>query len=85
MHHTHWHLTKCAIYDYGKCDADKSRIAWIQSCMSMAGLAANTVWFTAEMEETFQLIQNGQKDAMQEFFERQNIRINDLVTKGVEN
>lgn len=81
MYSTHRLVTKGAIYDYGK-NGDKTRIEWIHDNLGMVCLAANSVWFTAEMEETFQQIANGRKDAMQEFLNQQHALINDLMAKG---
>lgn len=82
MNYTHRYVTKGAIYDYGK-SGDKTRIEWIHDNLGMVCLAANSVWFAAEMEETFQQIANGRKDAMQEFLHQQNAQINDLMAKGL--
>lgn len=82
MYYSHRYVTKGAIYDYGK-SGDKTRIEWIHNNLGMVCLAANSIWFTAEMEETFQQIMNGRKDAMQEFLNQQNAQINDLMVKGL--
>lgn len=82
MYYTHRLVTKGAIYDYGK-NGDKTRIEWIHSNLGMVCLVAGSVWFTACVEETFQQISNGRKDAMQEFLNQQNALINDLMAKGL--
>lgn len=82
MYHSHRFVTKGAIYDYGK-SGDKTRIEWIHNNLGMVCLAANSVWFTAEMEETFRQISNGRKDAMLELLKQQNAQINDLMARGL--
>lgn len=84
MHHTHRYLTKCSIYDYGKTNGNEQHIEWIKCQLGQSCLAANNVWFAAEMEETFRQISNGEKNAMQTFLERLNVRLNDFVAKGME-
>lgn len=82
MYYTHRSSTKGAIYDYGK-SGDKTRTEWIHNNLGMVCLVANSVWFTAEMEETFQQIANGRKDALQELLNQHNAQIHDLMAKGL--
>lgn len=82
MYHSHRYVTKGAIYDYGK-SGDKTRIEWIHDNLGMVCLAANSVWFTTEMEETFRQISNGRRDAMLELLQQQNAQINDLMARGL--
>lgn len=83
MYRTHRQITKCTIYENGECDENEKRIDWVRKGLGMACLTANGVWFTAEMEETFQQISSGKRDAMKELLERKNSRINYSVTKGL--
>lgn len=45
----------------------------------MVCLAANQVWWTAEVEEVFEKAARGNKRAMKEYLEQQNKQIDDLV------
>lgn len=83
MYSTHRQIMKYTIYEYGECDDNKKRIDWIRKGLGMTCLAAIGVWFTAEMEETFQQISLGKKYAMKEFLELQNSRINYSVAEGL--
>lgn len=82
MYYTHRYVTKKAIYNYGKI-GDKTRVEWINDNLGIVCLTANSVWFTAEMVETFQRIAKGRKHAMQELLNQQNAQINDLMAKGL--
>lgn len=48
----------------------------------MVCLAANQVWWTAEVEEVFAKVKKGNKRAMKEYLEAQNRQLDDLVVKG---
>lgn len=48
----------------------------------MVCLAANQVWWTAEVEEVFAKVKKGNKRAMKEYLEVQNKQLDDLVVKG---
>lgn len=48
----------------------------------MVCLAANQVWWTAEVEEVFARVKKGNKRAMKEYLEAQNRQLDDLVVKG---
>lgn len=82
MHKTHRFLIKKAIFNYAK-GIERTRIEWMQENVGMVCLAANSVWFTAEMEETFRQIANGQRDAMKAFLKQHNTQIDDLIAKGL--
>lgn len=82
MHRTYHYEIKKAIYEYGMKN-DIKRIDWIGTNLGIVCLAANNVWWTVIVEETFRLIQqHGKKDAMKIFLKQQNDEINDLMTKG---
>lgn len=81
MRKTNRYLTKKAIFEYGKI-RERSRVDWILANQGMICLAANAVWWTAEVEEVFVKIANGQRSAMKEFLNQQNKQIDDLVITG---
>ncbi|KAL7022048.1 hypothetical protein ACKWTF_012111 [Chironomus riparius] len=84
MRNTNRHITKKAIFDYGK-NKDMSRPEWIMMYQGMVCLSANQVWWTSEVEEVFQRVAKGNKRAMKEYLELQNKQIDDLVRKVREN
>lgn len=47
----------------------------------MVCLAGNQTWWTAEVEEVFRKIKQGNKRAMKEYLESQNRQLDDLVNK----
>ncbi|XP_055618804.1 dynein axonemal heavy chain 10 isoform X2 [Toxorhynchites rutilus septentrionalis] len=80
MRTTNRFITKKAIYDYGK-DRERARPDWIMLYQGMVCLAANQVWWTAEVEEVFSKVKKGNKRAMKEYLEAQNRQLDDLVVK----
>lgn len=82
MHRTNRFSIKKAIYDYGK-RVDKTRIEWIHDNLGSVCLAANSVWWMVEMEETFRKLHQGKKNAMKTFLIQQNAQLNDLMEKGL--
>lgn len=48
----------------------------------MICLAANQVWWTAEVEEVFARVRRGNKRAMKEYLQEQNRQLDELVLKG---
>lgn len=72
---------KKAVYDYGK-NREQPRIEWIAENCGMVCIAASQIWWTAEVEEVFQRIKNGEHDAMKAYLNQMNSRIDDLVEKG---
>jgi dynein heavy chain, axonemal len=50
--------------------------------LGMICLAANQVWWTAEVEEVFDKIKRGDKRAMKKYLIQQNKQIDELVLKG---
>lgn len=81
MRKTNRYLTKKAIFEYGKI-RERSRVDWILAYQGMICLAANAVWWTAEVEEVFTKVTSGQRGAMKEFLNQQNKQIDDLVFTG---
>lgn len=84
MRLTNRYITKKAVFDYGR-SKDVARPDWIMMYQGMVCLAANQVWWTAEVEEVFQKVAKGNKRAMKEYLEIQNKQIDDLVKKVREN
>lgn len=80
MRLTNRHITKKAVFDYGQ-SKDMARPDWIMMYQGMVCLAANQIWWTAEVEEVFQKVARGNKRAMKEYLEVQNRQIDDLVKK----
>lgn len=81
MHRTNRFITKEAIYKYGK-EREMSRPDWIMQYQGMISLAAGQIWWTAEVEEVFKKLKDGQRRAMIEYLMQQNQQIDDLVVKG---
>lgn len=82
MRTTNRYLTKKAIFDYGT-DREITRSDWILKYQGMICLATNQVWWTAEVEEIFFQVKNGNKQAMKNFLDQQNRQIDELVLKGM--
>ncbi|ETN61879.1 dynein heavy chain 10, axonemal [Anopheles darlingi] len=81
MRRTNRFITKKAIYDYGK-HRELARADWILQYQGMVCLAANQVWWTAEVEEVFLKVRQGNKRAMKEYLLDQNRQLDELVLKG---
>ncbi|XP_062558011.1 dynein axonemal heavy chain 10 isoform X2 [Armigeres subalbatus] len=80
MRATNRFVSKKAIFDYGK-ERERPRPDWIMLYQGMVCLAANQVWWTAEVEEVFAKVKKGNKRAMKEYLEAQNRQLDDLVVK----
>ncbi|XP_050088792.1 dynein axonemal heavy chain 10 [Anopheles aquasalis] len=80
MRRTNRFITKKAIYDYGK-HRELARTDWIMQYQGMVCLAANQVWWTAEVEEVFLKVRQGNKRAMKEYLLEQNRQLDELVLK----
>ncbi|XP_055585529.1 dynein axonemal heavy chain 10-like [Uranotaenia lowii] len=80
MRATNRYISKKAIFDYGK-ERERTRPDWIMLYQGMVCLAANQVWWTAEVEEVFAKVKKGNKRAMKEYLEAQNRQLDDLVVK----
>lgn len=80
MRATNRYITKKGIFVYGR-HREYARVEWILLFLGMVCLAANQVWWTAEVEEVFAKVTAGNKRAMKEFLVQQNRQIDDLVMK----
>lgn len=81
MHRSNRFITKEATYRYGK-DRELLRPDWIMSYQGMITLASGQIWWTAEVEEVFRKIREGNRRAMIDYLQHQNQQIDDLVVKG---
>ncbi|XP_049816413.1 dynein axonemal heavy chain 10 [Schistocerca nitens] len=79
MRRTNRYITKKAIYDYGK--VRRPRTNWMLDYLGMVCLAANQVWWTAEVENVFKKIKEGKKRSMKEYLEQQNRQLDELVVR----
>lgn len=70
-------ITKKSIYDYGK--THRPRTSWMMDYQGMICLAANQVWWTAEVENVFVKIAKGNKRAMKEYLVQLNKQLDDIV------
>lgn len=77
MRVTNKYITKKSIFYYGK--MLKPRVDWMIEFQGMVVLAANQVWWTAEVEDVFYRIKLGEKRAMKEYLEFLNKQLDDLV------
>lgn len=80
MRVTNRYITKKGIFVYGR-HRELTRVDWILMFQGMICLAANQVWWTAEVEEVFFRVAQGNKRAMKEYLVQQNRQIDDLVMK----
>ncbi|CAK9806047.1 Dynein axonemal heavy chain 10 [Anthophora plagiata] len=71
-------LTKKAVYNYGK--VRRPRTSWMLDFQGMMILAANQIWWTAEVENVFNKISRGQMHAMKEYLKQLNNQLNEEVT-----
>nr|XP_034180267.1 dynein heavy chain 10, axonemal [Osmia lignaria] len=72
------YLTKKAVYDYGK--VRRPRTEWMFDFQGMMILAADQIWWTAEVENVFEKISKGQMYAMKEYLSQLNNQLNEVVT-----
>ncbi|XP_043489632.1 dynein axonemal heavy chain 10 [Polistes fuscatus] len=72
------YLTKKAVYDYGKIRRPRSE--WILDFQGMMILAANQIWWTAEVENVFNKISMGKKQAMKEYLQQLNNQLDEVVS-----
>ncbi|KZC13452.1 Dynein heavy chain 10, axonemal [Dufourea novaeangliae] len=72
------YLTKKAVYDYGK--VRRPRTEWMLDFQGMMILAADQIWWTAEVENVFVKISHGEKRAMKEYLKQLNDQLNEVVT-----
>lgn len=77
MRRSNRYITKKSIYDYGK--THRPRTNWMMDYQGMICLAANQVWWTAEVENVFVKFKKGNKRAMKEYLEQLNKQLDDIV------
>lgn len=79
MRKSNRYITKKAIYDFGK--TRRPRTEWMLGYQGMVCLAANQVWWTAEVENVFKKISQGKHRAMKEYLEQLNMQLDELVMR----
>ncbi|KAG5320172.1 DYH10 protein, partial [Pseudoatta argentina] len=72
------YLTKKAVYNYGK--VRRPITQWILEFQGMMILVANQIWWTAEVENVFDKISQGNKRAMKEYLQQLNTQLDEMVT-----
>ncbi|KAK2587900.1 hypothetical protein KPH14_003996 [Odynerus spinipes] len=72
------YLTKKAVFNYGKIRRPRSE--WILDFQGMMILAANQIWWTAEVENVFNKILQGKKQAMKEYLQTLNNQLDEVVS-----
>lgn len=77
MRRSNHKITKTAIFYY--CANGMTRLQWMMNYQGMVCLAGNQIWWTWEVEDVFQKVKQGQKQAMKEFSKKQFQQIDDLV------
>ncbi|XP_052023863.1 dynein axonemal heavy chain 10 [Apodemus sylvaticus] len=78
MRRTNRLITKEAIFRY--CE-DRSRVDWMLMYQGMVVLAASQVWWTWEVEDVFNKVKQGDKQAMKNYGKKMHSQIDDLVTR----
>ncbi|ERE76020.1 dynein heavy chain 8, axonemal [Cricetulus griseus] len=78
MRRTNRLITKEAIFRY--CE-DRSRVDWMLLYQGMVVLAASQVWWTWEVEDVFNKVKQGDKQAMKNYGKKMHKQIDDLVTR----
>ncbi|XP_067084612.1 dynein axonemal heavy chain 10 [Osmerus mordax] len=78
MRRTNRLITKDAIFHY--CE-DRGRVDWMLLYQGMVVLAANQVWWTWEVEDVFNKVRKGDKQAMKSYARRMHQQIDELVTR----
>uniref|UniRef100_A0A674DLM6 Dynein axonemal heavy chain 10 n=1 Tax=Salmo trutta TaxID=8032 RepID=A0A674DLM6_SALTR len=78
MRRTNRLITKEAIFRY--CE-DRGRIDWMLLYQGMVVLAGNQVWWTWEVEDVFQKVKKGDKQALKNYAKKMHQQIDELVTR----
>ncbi|XP_066546047.1 dynein axonemal heavy chain 10 [Amia ocellicauda] len=78
MRRTNRLITKEAIFRY--CE-DRSRVDWMLLYQGMVVLAANQVWWTWQVEDIFNQVKKGEKQALKNYAKEMHQQIDDLVTR----
>ncbi|CAL8247788.1 unnamed protein product [Merluccius merluccius] len=78
MRRTNHLITKEAIFHYGE---DRSRVDWMLLYQGMVVLAGNQVWWTWEVEDVFNRVKKGEKQALKKYGKKMHQQIDELVTR----
>ncbi|ELU10552.1 hypothetical protein CAPTEDRAFT_221643 [Capitella teleta] len=78
MRKTNRLITKEAVFLYM---AAHSRIEWATMYQGMVALAGNQVWWTWEVEDVFNKVKKGEKQAMKEYAKKLHKQLDDLVVQ----
>ncbi|XP_029909103.1 dynein heavy chain 10, axonemal [Myripristis murdjan] len=78
MRRTNRLITKEAIFYY--CE-NMSRVDWMLLYQGMVVLAGNQVWWTWEVEDVFNKVKQGKKDALKNYAKQMHQQIDELVTR----
>ncbi|KAM4616801.1 dynein axonemal heavy chain 10 [Polymixia lowei] len=78
MRRTNRLITKEAIFRY--CE-DRSRVDWMLLYQGMVVLAGNQVWWTWEVEDVFNKVKKGEKQALKNYAKKMHRQIDELVTR----
>ncbi|KAJ9583317.1 hypothetical protein L9F63_022334, partial [Diploptera punctata] len=73
------YISKKAIYDYGK--VRRARTEWMLDYQGMVCLAANQVWWTAEVENVFEKMKQTRVYSMKDYLETVNKQLDELVVR----
>eukprot|EP00102_Acyrthosiphon_pisum_P015188 XP_008185630.2 PREDICTED: dynein heavy chain 10, axonemal [Acyrthosiphon pisum] len=71
------YLIKKSIFEYG--NTTGSRCEWMLNYQGQMCLAANSVWWTAEVENVFWEIKKGKINAMKNYLEKLNQQMDELI------
>ncbi|CAF0851193.1 unnamed protein product [Rotaria sordida] len=78
MRRTNKTITKEAVYYYR---FRKTRIGWMYNYQGMVVLAANQIWWSWEVEDTFNKVAKGQKMGMKNYAKQLHAQIEEVVTE----
>ncbi|CAF1153283.1 unnamed protein product [Adineta ricciae] len=78
MRRTNRLITKEAVYYYR---FRKTRASWMYNYQGMVVLAANQIWWSWEVEDTFNKVAKGQKMAMKNYAKQLNTQIEEVVAE----
>ncbi|KAJ8266677.1 hypothetical protein GJAV_G00133350 [Gymnothorax javanicus] len=78
MRRTNRLITKEAIFHYCK---NTSRVDWMLLYQGMVVLASSQVWWTWEVEDVFNKLKKGEKQALKNYAKKMHQQIDELVTR----
>ncbi|CAF4691617.1 unnamed protein product, partial [Rotaria sp. Silwood1] len=78
MRRTNKAITKEAVYYYR---FRKTRVGWMYNYQGMVVLASNQIWWSWEVEDTFNKVAKGQKMGMKNYAKQLNAQIEEVVTE----